>query len=88
MTCINVTSLTLAGARVDEVYGLCDALNDAQLVHVSELLREFARKADDVVFAEWHDLHRERVFVVVRVVADVVRHQLLRCLPPANIVTS
>ena len=67
---------------------MCDALYDAQLAHVSEFLCEFAWKADDVVFAEWDDLHRERVFVVVRVVADVVRHQLLRCLPPANIVTS
>ena len=77
--------LTSTGVRVHELDNLRDAVDDADLAKVAQLLGNFWRHTDNVVLTNGHDLDAERVLVVKYVAALVMRQQLLRVRTSTNI---
>ena len=62
---------------------LCDPIHNTDLSNVAELSGQRQRQTDDVVFAQWDNLNTECVLVVVVIVTNVMRHQLL-CIVPSG----
>mmetsp|Transcript_6978 Transcript_6978/g.27447 ORF Transcript_6978/g.27447 Transcript_6978/m.27447 type:complete len:336 (-) Transcript_6978:657-1664(-) len=69
--------------RVGELERRADPGDEHDGADAAEPEGHLVRKANDVLLAHGHDLHHERVLVVVRVVVGVVAHELL-VVPRAN----
>lgn len=52
-------------------------MNNIDLAHVTKRLSQFRREADNVIFTNRYDLHRESVLIIIGVVVDVVGYQFL-----------
>ena len=55
------------------------AVTDCDLTQVSKRLRQLRGQTDDVILTNGHNLHRKRILVVVGVVVDIMRDELLGC---------
>ena len=67
----------LQGGRIDEGYDRGDAETENESPNIAELHSRLLIQTDETVLNDGHQLHEERVLVVIVVVVRIVGHQLL-----------
>ncbi len=63
----------LQGLWIEQLERVADARADGERVYVAETASLFHRDADEIIFADWHDLEGEGVFEIRRTTVNIGR---------------